>query len=227
MPVFNEEESVAKVLSGWLETLNREVGKFLILAIDDGSTDATGTILGSLEKASDGRLEILSHTNRGHGISCIKGYKTAIEREIPHILQIDSDGQSDPAHFFSFWEKRDDYDVIYGKRRRHDGTRRILASATLRIMLRIMARVNCVDANVPYRLMNSTKCAEAIRSVPEDVYLSNIALSVILRRNPGIRHGQIPIGFPPRMGGEPSVPFRKFAAKGFELFAQLKKAGLR
>jgi len=226
LPVFNEQESVPRVIREWFGVLDSEVRDFTILAIDDGSTDTTLKSLESLESELGTRLEIISRPNRGHGQSCIEGYRIAIDRKISFILQIDSDGQSDPRHFPDFWNLREHHDVIYGKRSRHDGARRIFASAVLRLMLRLFAGADCVDANVPYRLMDTRACTESIRAVPGDIFLSNVALAVVLSKNPAVRHGSLPITFPPRHGGEPSVPFSKFAMKGVELFRQLRKSGI-
>lgn len=222
MPVFNEQASIAKVIHEWYPILEKTARNFTLLTIDDGSSDGTLEILKSLKFQLGDRLEILSRPNCGHGQSCIQGYRVAIQRNNPYILQIDSDGQSNPTHFSAFWEKRDQFDVIYGKRTRQDGIRRIIASAVLRTALLLVAKVNCTDANVPYRLMKTAACASAIASVPEAINLANIALAVILRRDPAISHGAVPITFPPRYGGEPSVPFSKFAAKAVELFQQVK-----
>jgi glycosyltransferase involved in cell wall biosynthesis len=226
MPVFNEQASVAKVVTEWFEELNRITPAFSLLAIDDGSKDDTPEILKGLQQQLGPRMEWISRANRGHGQTCMEGYRIANQREIPFILQIDSDGQSDPAHFEEFWKQRNDFDVIYGKRARKDGFRRVVASYILRCSLRVLAKVDCVDANVPYRLMNTKACANAIHSISENIFLANVALAVALRMSATIRHGSVPIGFPPRHGGEPSVPFLKFASKGIELFGQLKAAGI-
>lgn len=226
MPVYNEEACVEQVVRAWFATLDRTVGNFIFLAINDGSTDATEESLTKLTSTLGNRLEILSHSNRGHGQTCIKGYVTALDREIPYLLQIDSDGQSDPVHFPEFWKLRDQFDVIYGKRARKDGLRRVIASRILRLALKHYAKVDCIDANVPYRLMNGPACAEAIRSIPKTFDLANVALAVELRKRPNVRHGEVPIGFPPRLGGEPSVPFLKFAVKARALLNQLNASGL-
>lgn len=226
MPVYNEQASISKVAREWFAMLDTTVGDFVMLAINDGSTDQTDSILTMLNVDLGPRFEVINHSNRGHGQSCIQGYKTALEREIPFILQIDSDGQSNPLYLPEFWSRRAHFDVIYGKRTRQDGLRRILASMILRLMLRLMVKVDCVDANVPYRLMNASACGAAFRRIPSDLFLANIALAVALRKDSAVRHGQVAIGFPPRYGGESSVPFMKFAAKGIELFRQLRKAGI-
>jgi len=225
MPVYNESASLNHVLGGWLAELDANGCDYRLLAIDDGSTDGTLALLTRWRDDHPERMEVRSRGNRGHGQTCLEGYREAVARGIPYVLQIDSDGQCDPAFFGGFWTKRTDFDVVYGQRRRADGFRRILASWVLRRMLRIAFLTDCVDANVPYRLMRTTACARTFQSIPGDFFLANVALSVLLKRNPGIRHGVVPIRFLERTGGEPSVPFTKFALKAFELFRQLKSLG--
>lgn len=99
MPVFNEQASLRKVVTEWFSELERYVGKFVILAIDDGSTDETLENLKALQGELGARLEWISRENRGHGQTCIQGYRIALERKIPYIFQIDSDGQCDPQYF--------------------------------------------------------------------------------------------------------------------------------
>lgn len=223
MPVYNERESIHHVLSGWLAALDGSGSDYRILVINDGSTDDSLTLLEKWRNARPDRLEIRSRKNQGHGATCIEGYREALCRGIPYILQVDSDGQSVPEFFESFWRLRGDYDVIYGLRRRRDGWQRVLASRVLRTLLRWIEGVDCVDANVPYRLMRGSACAPAIARVPQGVSLANIALAVMLRRSGAIRHGTVKIDFPARLGGEPSVPTSRFLIKAVELFRQLRE----
>ena len=113
--------------------------------------------------------------------------------------------------------------MIYGLRSRKDGWQRLVASAVLRLALRLLEGVDCVDANVPYRLMSCTACGGVMGRVPKSISLANVALAVMLRREKGIRHGAVPIVFPTRYGGEPSVPMRLFLAKAVQLFRQLRE----
>jgi dolichol-phosphate mannosyltransferase len=168
-------------------------------------------------------MEIRTRENRGHGQTCLEGYRIAVEREIPYVFQFDSDGQCDPQYFFRFWRDRDKYDVIYGKRvHRDDGWRRVLASVVLRSSLLLWSGVNCVDANVPYRLMRTKVLADEVGKINPDFHLANIALAVLLKKNRSIRHGMVPIHFRERYGGEPNVPITKFGEKALELKRQLK-----
>ena len=221
MPVYNEQASVRKVVTEWFHELERSVGQFVLLAIDDGSTDATLEELKAMQQELGPRLEWISRENRGHGQSCIQGYQIALERGVPFIFQIDSDGQCDPRFFPEFWKLAEHFDVIYGKRTREDGWRRVIASMFLRCLLMVGFGVNCVDANVPYRLMRTQSCAAAIRSIPSHFFLANVALAVVLRKTGGLREATVPIRFRCRYGGEPTVPFSKFGIKALELFTQL------
>lgn len=223
MPVYNEQASVCKVVMEWFMELENWTENFVFLAINDGSKDGTLHILRRLREKLGPRLEIVDRENRGHGQSCIQGYKTAIERGVPYVLQIDSDGQCDPQFFFRFWRMRERFDVIYGKRkRRDDGIRRVIASMVLRSVLLSFCGVNCVDANVPYRLMKMSSCAAAIGKIPASFFLANVALAVLLRKTPGISQGVVNIRFRERYGGEPSVPFSRFATRAKELVNQCR-----
>jgi len=224
MPVFNEQASVRKVVTEWLEEVENWTENFVLLAINDGSKDETLKILERLKKQHGKRLEIIDQPNSGHGQSCLNGYRIARNRGIPFVFQIDSDGQCDPQYFFKFWRMRNKFDVIYGKRvRRDDGWRRFVASAVLRATVLAFSGANCVDSNVPYRLMKSLAISAHLDQVPCDFFLANVALSILLARNRSVKVGVVPIHFRERYGGEPSVGIRMFGAKAFELIAQIQK----
>lgn len=226
MPVFNEAASVRKVVLEWFEEIENWTEQFIFLAVDDGSSDQTGAILERLQRQLGSRLEVVKQTNQGHGQSCLNAYRIALERKIPYVFQIDSDGQCDPQYFFRFWRQRDKCDVIYGRRfRRDDGWRRVLASAVLKWTLRIFAGVSCVDANVPYRLIRTEILEEPVKKIPKNFFLANVALSVLLKRTKSVRHGVVPIRFRERYGGEPSVRLGKFGDKAVELVTQIRALG--
>ena len=222
MPAYNEQAAITPVVESWFAALDAVVGNFALRVIDDGSKDRTRELLENLQPKLGHRLEILSRPNRGHGQTCLEGYRLAIERGIPFILQIDSDGQCDPAYLAAFWDLRHEHDVIYGRRSREDGLVRFIASFTLRCLVRVIEGVPCIDPNVPYRLMRTAACAPAIASIPPTFDLANIALSIQLARQPGLREATVPICFRERLGGEPSVPLHRFVGKAVELFRQLK-----
>lgn len=224
LPAFNEQASVRKVVMEWFQEIENWTENFVLLAIDDGSSDATPAIFARLQERLGERLEVVKQTNHGHGQTCLNGYRLAIERGIPFVLQIDSDGQCDPQYFFRLWRIRKDCDVVYGKRVfREDGWRRSVASLVLKWTVFLSTGAWCVDANVPYRLMHTEILAPVVSRIGPGFFLANIAVAVLLRKTPGIRHGAIPIRFRERYGGEPKVPLSKFFDKAVELVNQLRR----
>lgn len=226
IPVFNEEQCVESVLRDWTAALDRSGIDYGLLVLNDGSTDRT---LDVIQKRSAehgaGRVEVVTRANRGHGQTCLDGYRIACQRSIPWVFQIDSDGQCDPAYFPAVWAKRADYDVVYGHRAaRRDGWKRILASTLVRLVVRVSSGIDCTDANVPYRLMRTEKLLALVESIPPNFDLANIALAVQIKRA-GWRECAIPIVFRARTGGEPSVPLLRFASKAIELAAELRHLG--
>jgi glycosyltransferase involved in cell wall biosynthesis len=223
IPVYNEQASIKKVVQEWFEEIENWTENFVFLAINDGSKDESLRILQRLQEKLGSRLEIIDRENRGHGGSCIEGYKVACERGIPYVFQIDSDGQCDPQYFFRFWRNRQKFDVTYGRRvRRDDGIRRVIASIVLKATLLLFVRVWCEDANVPYRLMRTDKLASMLSKIPQEFFLKNVALAVLLKRA-NWSECFVPIQFRERYGGEPSVTLGKFGNKAVELINQLKQ----
>ena len=217
MPVYNEQASVRKVVSEWFQEIENWTENFVFVAIDDGSKDGTLSILQRLAEKLGPRLVIRSRENRGHGQTCLEGYRMAREMGAEYAFQIDSDGQCDPQYFFRFWRDREKYDVIYGVRTsRDDGFQRLLVSMVLRAFILVAFGVFCRDANVPYRLLRTARIIATVDSIPPSVFLANAALAVLLAKDRDCRHGYVPIRFRERYGGEPSVKAVVFASKAIE-----------
>jgi len=198
------------------------------VAIDDGSTDESLQLLLRLQSSLGDRFVVRTQSNIGHGQTCLRGYREACDRKIPYVFQVDSDGQCDPQYFFRLWRLRNSADVVYGyRKRRHDGLRRVVASYVLRMTLLATAGVYCVDANVPYRFMRTCNLASHLNRIPASFALANVALAVLLRKDPTWKHAYVPITFRERYGGEPSVPMGKFGQKAIELSRQLRELSHR
>ncbi|HRJ70606.1 MAG TPA: glycosyltransferase family 2 protein [Terrimicrobiaceae bacterium] len=222
VPVFNEEDSVGTVVREWMPVLESLGMEFRFLLLDDGSTDRTPEILQELSRENPGRMEIVRHSNRGHGQTVLEGYRRAAAANAVRVFQMDSDGQCDSAFFPEVWALRDTCDVVYGRRTdRRDGWRRKLASVVLKAVVFLSAGVVCADANSPYRLMRVDGLRAIVERIPQDFDLANIALAVLLKRS-GWTHGMVNIRFRERFGGEPTVPLSRFASKALDLAKGLR-----
>jgi len=84
------------------------------------------------------------------------------------------------------------------------GLQRVLASHVLRATLLLAAGINCVDANVPYRLIRTEGLPFVLKKIPAGFFLANVAVAVLLRRSRNWKHGVVSIGFRERYGGGPA-----------------------
>jgi len=222
VPVYNEEDAIVPVLTEWRAELERTVGggRFAILVVDDGSTDATPSRLAGVAWPE---LRVHRHSNRGHGQSCLAGYIEAAKTGAPYLFQIDSDGQCDPAGFARVWERRRNAPAIYGRRiTRDDGLARRLISRVLRLSLKVARRTRLNDTNVPFRLYDAPLAAATARRIPPDFSLANIAMALLLEP---AGFEEVPIHFRDRMGGHPTVRLWGFVPKALRLHRDLFRLG--
>jgi glycosyltransferase involved in cell wall biosynthesis len=110
VPAYNEEATVGGVVA----SIRRKAPQLDVLVIDDGSTDSTA------ERAQDAGAQILRMPfNLGIGGAVQAGFKFADEHGYDYMVQVDGDGQHDPAEvrkLFSAMEGRDRADMICGTR---------------------------------------------------------------------------------------------------------------
>ena len=218
VPVYNEEEAIVPVLQEWRTELLRNTWNFKILVVNDGSTDGTLSKVAMLTNWPE--LIIHTHTNRGHGQSCLVGYREAARLEATYVFQIDSDGQCDPAGFAGVWSRRGEAAAIYGRRlTRDDGWSRKLVTRVLRWSLKFMQHTQLNDTNVPFRLYPAGLAAEMSHKIPPSFDLANIAMALLMEPKGFI---EVPIHFLDRSGGHASVRWTGFAKKAVRLFKDLK-----
>lgn len=177
MPAYNEKDNIEDVVSSWHKVVERIGGDSKLVVINDGSKDNTYNVLLELQKKYKYLLP-LTKDNSGHGPTLIYGYKYAIDNGADYIFQTDSDGQTNPDEFESFWNIRNTYDAILGNRTvRGDGKSRAFVEHTVCFLLRCFFGVRVPDANAPFRLMKASLLNKYINKLPEDYNLPNIMLT--------------------------------------------------
>ena len=88
MPAYNEERTIRSVV----ERVRRESPGFDVVVVDDGSTDCTAQL------AEAAGAKVLRHPfNLGIGGAVQSGYRYAFDEGYELAVQVDGDGQHDPA----------------------------------------------------------------------------------------------------------------------------------
>lgn len=228
VPAYNESENIETFINDWYPVIeaHNASGLSRLVIINDGSKDNTEEIL---NKVAESRplLVPLTKPNGGHGDTLLYGYSYAIEHGADYIFQTDSDGQTLPSEFDSFWEEREKYDAIFGNRTdRKDGSSRVFVERTLCFILRSIFKIKVPDANAPFRLMRSEIVDKYIKKMPEHYNLPNVMLVTYCKyykENILFK----PITFRPRQGGVNSINIKSIVRIGKQAlvdFKEMKKA---
>ena len=109
IPAYNEAKNLPDVLARVAEA---DSGCEVVV-VDDGSQDGTGDI------AARAGATVLRHPfNLGYGAALQTGYKYALELNAVLVVQMDADGQHDPAQIreLAAGIRSGDYDLVIGSR---------------------------------------------------------------------------------------------------------------
>ncbi|MBI3008442.1 MAG: glycosyltransferase family 2 protein [Candidatus Omnitrophica bacterium] len=109
IPAYNEAENIPSLIEeirGYFPTEN-------ILIVDDGSSDRTR----DAARVSNVKVITLPF-NLGYGDALQTGYKYALRNGYDFVVQMDGDGQHDPAYISSLLDtvRKGDADIVLGSR---------------------------------------------------------------------------------------------------------------
>ena len=114
IPAYNEEKTVARAIRETAAVFDPLKKEYEIIIVDDGSTDGTADIVGSLSEELP-FVRLLKHEeNRGKGGAVRTGVMNA-SGEL--VLFMDSDLSTHPAEAPAFIAKMGESDIVIGSRR--------------------------------------------------------------------------------------------------------------
>jgi len=199
MPALNEEGSVAEVV--------REVREKLpgvsCLVVDDGSTDRTA----ELASAAGATVASLPY-NIGVGGAMRLGFVYALENGFDNVVQVDSDGQHDPANVPALIDALGRADVVLGARFAGTGAYEVRgprkwAMVVLASVLSRVARTRLTDTTSGFRASGPRAVRLFANHYPAE-YLGDTIESLVIAARSGCRIEQIPVAMRPRAAGTPS-----------------------
>ena len=210
MPAFNEEEAVRQVV---LEVFEKLPG-VSCLVVDDGSSDRT------IEEArAGGALVARLPFNLGVGGAMRVGFHYALEHGFDNVVQIDSDGQHDPANVYALLERLSDADLVLGARFAGEGTYTVRgprrwAMIVLSTFLSATAHTRLTDTTSGFRASGPRAVRLFAEHYPAE-YLGDTIESLVIAARARCVIAQVPVSMRARAGGRPSHnPFKAAAYLG-------------
>ena len=220
IPVFNEEKLIGECIDEWLNVLDSVNLNYEILIIDDGSSDATISIV---ERYGDNQnIQAIIKQNEGHGPTILAGYKRAVGIA-EWVFQADSDNEISPNQFSALWSRRQGQDAVIAWRQgRNQTTVRRLVTFFARVTAKVLFRCHLRDVNIPFRLFRSETLTILLEKIPSDTFAPNIALSGALSLM-NFQVEECPVVFNERIVGESSLSNLGALRKGGRALLELIK----
>jgi len=204
IPALNESQTIADVVGAARTHLGCDV-----LVIDDGSSDATGAL------ASGAGAYVLTHPfNLGVGAAIRSGILYARMQGYTKVIQVDGDGQHDPADARRMLDLLDEgVDLVVASRFAEDGerTERYQVGWARRLSMRFLARVasretgtTITDATSGYRAFGPRAVALFARHYPT-TYLSDTVEALLMAGAADLRVREVGVQMHQRQGGVASA----------------------
>lgn len=199
IPALNEEGAVGAVVKEVRDALSDAH----ILVVDDGSDDGTARV------ARAAGADVLSLPfNLGVGGALRAGFRYAVRFDYDVVVQVDGDGQHDPAEIEQLIAALDDADLVIGARfaGRGDYTVRGARKLAMRLLARSMSRrtnAQLTDTTSGFRAFDRRVVELFAREYPAE-YLGDTIEALLLAARAGCRVSQVPVQMRPRTTGAPS-----------------------
>jgi glycosyltransferase involved in cell wall biosynthesis len=202
-PAHNEEANLEGLVAEALEALPNLADVFEIIAVDDGSTDATPAIADALAAANPGVVRVVHHpSNLGYGSALRSGFAAA---RYPFIVFTDGDRQFKVADLSRLTERlagADHPDVVVGYRiKRADPRLRIVYARAYRLANRIFFGLQVTDVDCAAKLFRR-EALEGVRVESGGAFFS--AELIIKLRAAGRTVVEVGVPHHPRTAGSAS-----------------------
>ncbi|MEA2475826.1 MAG: dolichol-phosphate mannosyltransferase [Actinomycetota bacterium] len=112
-PTYNERDSIGRAIARLFEAATDRVD---LLVVDDGSPDGTGDLVRELAEGPH-EIHLMERGEKlGLGTAYIAGFKWAIERGYPAVVEMDADLSHDPAAVPRLLDALENADLAIGSR---------------------------------------------------------------------------------------------------------------
>lgn len=222
VPAFNEADNLPLLVQELEEVLVPMALRWELVLVDDGSKDATFSVIRQLA-GKDGRIRGLRFSrNFGHQIALTAGLAHSRGRA---VVMMDADLQHPPPVIPLLWKKfaEEGYDVVNTRREDAQSTG-WFKRASSRFFYGLMNRLSEVElppSGADFRLL-SRRAVDALLQLPEKDRFTRGLVAWI-----GFRQTQVPYTARPRNAGKTSYSVWKMAAFALDGITSFSSRPLR
>ncbi len=150
MPAHNEEIAIAGTMRSVIDAVTLWTQDFEVIVVNDGSKDATRTILEQIA-AEEPRVRVINHEiNKGYGAALVSGFE-ATRKDL--VFFMDSDGQFDICDLERFFPLIGQYDAVLGYRiHRQDTWLRKLNAWGWKMLVQSVFKLRVRDIDCAFKL---------------------------------------------------------------------------
>ena len=207
IPVYNEEQSLAELLTRINDVAEREHYQTSVLFVDDGSSDQSWSVIERLSQRHAHVRGLKLRRNFGKAAALAAAFERAAG---DYVITMDADLQDDPQEIPHLLAKLSEgYDVVSGwKQVRHDPWHKVLPSRLFNGMISWLTGVRLHDHNCGLKAYR--------REVLDEVHLYGEMhrFVPVLAASKGFRVAEIVIQHHPRKHGVSKYGVERFV-KGF------------
>ncbi len=199
MPAYNERASVARTIT----ELSEAFPGLDVLVVDDGSGDGTAIVA-----RRAGALVCRLPYNLGVGGAMRAGYRYALRHRYDVAIQVDADGQHDPAYLSALVEGLHSADIVVGARFAGVGDYTVRgprrwAMRLLAFTLTRLAHTPLTDVTSGFRAVNRHAMGIFADHYPAE-YLGDTVESLVIAVRSGCTVTQVPVAMRVRTAGRAS-----------------------
>jgi glycosyltransferase involved in cell wall biosynthesis len=201
LPCYEEEGNVGRTVERAIAVLReRDLDRFEIIIVNDGSRDRTGAIADSLAGKYD-EVRVAHHVqNQGYGAALRTGFA---EAKFPWVFFTDGDGQFDLNEIDGFLAAADEVEVVIGYRlRRADHFGRRVNTWLWSLAVRTLFRLRVRDVDCAFKLLSRHALDEVGPLNASGAVISTELLVGVRRADLAVR--EIGVRHYPRQAGAPT-----------------------
>ena len=179
LPCYNEQENIPRFFPELLSFA--EKNNFNVIAVNDGSTDETLSILQQFKTKHPNIMEVLSHKiNCGYGMAIKTGLYAV---DTPFAITIDADGQhrlDDVMKCFECIEKNNADMVVGARQNNESGRYRTLGKWMIRAFATSLLKLPVQDLNSGMKCYRMSETRSYLELCPDTMAFSDVILLLMV-----------------------------------------------